>query len=255
MRAPARPRAYARAHTSPTSIPHRLLDRLIRGRAWIGIVAFALIGIVAMQLWIVKLGYGIGRAVEHEGLLRRENSALGIENAELSSGERVERLAAAKGMVEAAPGALRFDAVRPGLDARLAAAALAHGTQAGAVGAGQGTQSSTTGSGGTTGQGGGESTGAAEETAGAASTATNAAGETPASTQEAAASSSEPSASPGESTAPSSSESTTPSGEASASSGEAAPSGEAATAAGAASAPAGGSTPAAAGQSEASPGG
>jgi cell division protein FtsL len=108
----------------------RLLDRLIRGRSWIALVAFALIGIVAMQLWVVKLGVGIGRALEHEGLLRRENSALSIEDSTLASGERVERLAAARGMVVAPPGALHFDSVKGPLDTRLAAAALAKPTQA-----------------------------------------------------------------------------------------------------------------------------
>jgi len=48
---------------------HRLLDRLIRGRTWIGIVAFALIGIVTLQLGLLKLNGGIGRALEHEALL------------------------------------------------------------------------------------------------------------------------------------------------------------------------------------------
>ncbi len=38
-----------------------LLDRLIRGRLWIGLLAFALIGIVAMQLLVLKLNTGIGR--------------------------------------------------------------------------------------------------------------------------------------------------------------------------------------------------
>jgi hypothetical protein len=108
----------------------RWLDRLIHGRAWIAVVAFALIGIVAMQLWVVKLGVGIGRALEHEGLLQRENATLSIEDAQLSSGERVEQLAAARGMVVASPGALRFDTSRDALDARLAAAALARGGQA-----------------------------------------------------------------------------------------------------------------------------
>lgn len=130
VRARVRAGARAHAHTELKLIPHQLLDRLIRGRLWIGLVAFALIGIVAMQLWIVKLGVGIGRAIEHEGLLRRENAVLSIEDAGLSSGERVERLAAAKGMVEAAPGALHFDSLRGALDARLAAGALARDAQA-----------------------------------------------------------------------------------------------------------------------------
>ncbi len=110
----------------------RLLDRLIwnpPARAWIGVVAFALIGIVAMQLWVVKLGVGIGHALEHAELLQRENSALAIEDSSLSSGERVERLALASGMVLAPPGALHFDTLRGPLDARLAAAALAKPAQ------------------------------------------------------------------------------------------------------------------------------
>jgi hypothetical protein len=123
---------------------HRWLDRLIRGRVWIALVAFALIGIVAMQLWVVKLGVGIGRALEHEGLLQRENAALSIEDAQLSSGERVEQLAAARGMVVAAPGSLRFDASRGALDARLAAAALAKTGQITASGPSSNTGSSTT---------------------------------------------------------------------------------------------------------------
>jgi hypothetical protein len=107
----------------------RLLDRLIRGRTWIGVVAFALIGIVAMQLWIVKLGTGIGRALESEARLQRENSVLSIENARFSAGERVETLAAARGMVPSAPGTVRFDASHGALDARLAAAALSKSGQ------------------------------------------------------------------------------------------------------------------------------
>ncbi|HEV3323310.1 MAG TPA: hypothetical protein VG147_14095 [Solirubrobacteraceae bacterium] len=111
-------------------LPDRLLDRLIGGRAWIALIAFALIGIVGMQLWVVKLGVGIGRAVEHTQLLQQENSALSAEDSALSSGERIERLALAKGMVPASPAALHFDRLRGPLDARLAAAALAKPIQA-----------------------------------------------------------------------------------------------------------------------------
>src|ERR1700690_465974 len=41
----------------------RLLDRVIRGRLGIGIVAFGLIGIVTLQLGLLKLHSGIGRAL------------------------------------------------------------------------------------------------------------------------------------------------------------------------------------------------
>ncbi len=111
-------------------VPDRLLDRLIGGRAWIAVIAFALIGIVAMQLWVVKLGVGIGRALEHTQLLQQENATLASEVSALSSAERIERLALAKGMVPASPAALHFDTLRGPLDARLAAAALAKPIQA-----------------------------------------------------------------------------------------------------------------------------
>ncbi|HXB65868.1 MAG TPA: hypothetical protein VNV42_13450 [Solirubrobacteraceae bacterium] len=110
-------------------LPDRLIDRLIGGRTWIAVIAFALIGIVAMQLWVVKLGVGIGRALEHTQLLQRENAVLAGEDSALSSAERIERLALAKGMVFASPGALHFDKTRGSLDVRLAAGALAKPAQ------------------------------------------------------------------------------------------------------------------------------
>jgi cell division protein FtsL len=93
------------------------------------VVAFALIGIVAAQLWVIKLNVGIGRAIEHAATLQRENSELAIEDSALSSGERIEQLASAQGMVPASPGALHFDTVQGPLDVRLAAAALARPVQ------------------------------------------------------------------------------------------------------------------------------
>ncbi len=125
------PAPAARAGTDALLVrrAERLLDRLVRSRAWIALVAFALIGIVAAQLWVVKVGAGIGRALEHEGLLQRENATLAIEDSALASGERIERAAAAAGMEPAQPAALHFDAVRGPLDARLAAAALARPAQ------------------------------------------------------------------------------------------------------------------------------
>jgi cell division protein FtsL len=103
---------------------HRLLDRLIRGRAWIALVAFALIGIVTLQLGLLKLNAAIGRSLEHSALLQRENAALSIENSELAAGSRVEAAAGHLGMQLVAPGALRFLTARPRVDASQAAAEL-----------------------------------------------------------------------------------------------------------------------------------
>ncbi len=87
---------------------HRLIDRLIAGKAWIGVVAFALIGIVTLQLALLQLNTGIGRVLEREGTLQRENSALSIENSEMEAGDRVESSAARLGMQLVPTGALRF---------------------------------------------------------------------------------------------------------------------------------------------------
>jgi cell division protein FtsL len=89
---------------------HRLLDRLIRGRLWIGIVAFALIGIVALQLFMLKLNSGIGRALESQSRLQRQNASLSIENSELAAGDRVEEQAKKLGMTLVPEEALRFRA-------------------------------------------------------------------------------------------------------------------------------------------------
>jgi len=109
---------------------HRLLDRLLRGRAWIGLVAFALIGIVTMQLGLLKLSGGIGRAIEREALLQRENAALSIENSELAAGERVQSLATGLGMELVPTGALRFLAANPRTDITKAAAAVSASARA-----------------------------------------------------------------------------------------------------------------------------
>lgn len=111
---PARPKARPattpgrRRNPAVAITTHPLFDRLISGRAWIGIVTFALIGIVTMQLGLLKLNAGIGRALEHEAALQRENSALSVENSEFAAGDTVELQAAHMGMQLIAPGTLRF---------------------------------------------------------------------------------------------------------------------------------------------------
>src|SRR5271166_5256102 len=77
------------------SLPRRLP---LGGRAWIALVAFALIGIVTLQLGLLKLNAGIGRAIEHQALLQRENAALSIENSELAASDRITSQATRLGM-------------------------------------------------------------------------------------------------------------------------------------------------------------
>lgn len=101
-----------------------LLERLIRGRTWIGLVAFALIGIVTLQLLLLQLNAGIGRSLARQSTLERQNAALTIENSERASGNLVESSAAARGMEIVPASSLRFLSPRPSVDAARAAAAL-----------------------------------------------------------------------------------------------------------------------------------
>ncbi len=127
---PARPaRNPARRINDPARLAeavasNRLLDRLISGRIWIGVIAFALIGIVTMQLGLLKLNAGIGRSLAREALLQRENATLSTENSEMAAGERIEAQAGQAGMELIPSGALRFLAAHPSLDASKGAAVL-----------------------------------------------------------------------------------------------------------------------------------
>lgn len=87
---------------------HRLLDRLVRGRLWIGLVAFALIGIVAMQLLVLKLNTGIGTELQRAAQLQRENATVSIENSTAAAGENIEPQATRRGMQIAPAGAINF---------------------------------------------------------------------------------------------------------------------------------------------------
>jgi hypothetical protein len=103
---------------------HRALDGLIRGRVWIVLIAFALIGIVALQLLVLSLNASIGRALVRQAALQRANAALSIENSEQASGERVEMRAARLGMQLVPIASLRFLTSDPRANLARAAAAL-----------------------------------------------------------------------------------------------------------------------------------
>ena len=95
-----------------TVAEHRFLDRLLRGRMWIAILGVGLIGIVFMQVSMLGMNAGIGRAVDQATTLERQNAALQASISQLSSGERIETAAEKLGFVLPAAGSVRF------LDAR-----------------------------------------------------------------------------------------------------------------------------------------
>jgi hypothetical protein len=99
----------------------RLVDGLLRGRAWIWLIGLLLGGIVAMQVSLLKLNAGISRAVTTAGTLERQNADIEASIGRLSSIERVRSAAAAEDMVAPAPGAMAFLHARPDRDPALAA--------------------------------------------------------------------------------------------------------------------------------------
>ena len=103
---------------------HRLLERLVRGRAWLGLVTFALIGIVTLQLALLKLNGAVGRDLQSEAALQRENATLSIENSELAATDRVQSRAAQLGMEFAPSSALGFLSSHPSADLRRSATVL-----------------------------------------------------------------------------------------------------------------------------------
>jgi hypothetical protein len=115
VRAPAERRSLpARALSSVRALPdHALLDRIIRGRAWIPLLGVLLAGIVAMQVEVLKLGASMGRSLELSTTLQSRNELLQADVATLADDQRIERLAAGMGMIMPAPDAVSFLAAQP----------------------------------------------------------------------------------------------------------------------------------------------
>jgi hypothetical protein len=102
--------AFARVRALPDS---RWLDRALRGRLWIWLLGAALLGVVFMQVSLLKLNSGIGRAVEATATLERQNSALEAAIARLSDPDRVQKGAALLGMLSPKPGDVGYLTPRP----------------------------------------------------------------------------------------------------------------------------------------------
>jgi hypothetical protein len=113
--APARRRAAAAPRGA------LVLDRLLRGRAWVACVGVLLAGIVFLNVSVLELGEGIARTSESVNELQRDNIALRKKYARLASSERIQSAAAKRGLVLPAPGRVRYLRSRPAADGRRAA--------------------------------------------------------------------------------------------------------------------------------------
>jgi hypothetical protein len=121
VRGRQRTSAFERLRALPE---HRFVDKLLRSRAWIVLVALMLGGIVAMQVSLLKLNAGISRAVQTSATLERQNADMQDAIARLSSGERVRTAAADLGMVAPPAGDVGFLRARGARDDALAAQRL-----------------------------------------------------------------------------------------------------------------------------------
>jgi hypothetical protein len=120
--APPRPRALELVRGLPD---HPLLDRIVRGRAWIPLLGVMLAGIVAMQVEVLKVNASIGRSLALSTTLSSRNQLLRASVSSLSDAQRIEALATRMGMVLPGPTAVSFLDVRRA-DAAFAAAAIHH---------------------------------------------------------------------------------------------------------------------------------
>jgi hypothetical protein len=106
-----------------TLVDARFLDRLVRGRGWIALVAVGLIGIVFLQVSLLNLNAGISRAVTAAETLERQNATLREDISELDTGDRLANGAAKLGLIMPSAGEVRFLDARQA-DGRRAAAAI-----------------------------------------------------------------------------------------------------------------------------------
>ena len=98
-----------------------LLDRLLRGRLWVGFVGVLLVGIVFLNVSLLQLNQDIARTSVHAAALERQNSGLRERLAAMDSVDRIIRVAQARGMVMPPPGEYRYLRAHPWLDAAVAA--------------------------------------------------------------------------------------------------------------------------------------
>jgi hypothetical protein len=114
-------RVLQRARTLPDA---RIVDRLVRGPAWIALIGFLLMGLVAMQVSQLKLSASVSRAVQQGANLERRNGELQAAVSRLSGEQRLQDTGARLGMFLPAAGDIHFLKLAPPRDATQAASAL-----------------------------------------------------------------------------------------------------------------------------------
>jgi cell division protein FtsL len=116
---PRRISPRARPAAPPGALPRgaRVLDALLTGRIWIGLIGVLLAGIVFFNVDLLQMNREITQMAEKATQLKRQNDRLRHDYARLASSERIQEAAAALGLVYPAAGEVRYLESKPKLDA------------------------------------------------------------------------------------------------------------------------------------------
>src|SRR3954453_6516292 len=90
-----------------------VLDRLLRGPAYIALVGILLAGIVFFNVDVLELNHGIASTDTRSTQLKRQNAALTLQLAKLGSSERIQTMALQHGLVLPQPGDVRYLRANP----------------------------------------------------------------------------------------------------------------------------------------------
>ena len=111
------PRARPAAPAGALPRGARVLDALLTGRIWIGLIGVLLAGIVFFNVDLLQMNREITQMAEKATQLKRQNDRLRHDYARLASSERIQEAAAALGLVYPAAGEVRYLESKPKLDA------------------------------------------------------------------------------------------------------------------------------------------
>jgi hypothetical protein len=95
-----------------------MVDRLLRGRSWVGLLGVLLIGLVALNVSLLKMNAHAGRKAEVASQLRFKNAELRGRVARLGTADRIQEEGRRLGLIMPEANKLHYVAARPGVDAR-----------------------------------------------------------------------------------------------------------------------------------------
>jgi cell division protein FtsL len=98
-----------------------VLDALLSGRGWIALVFVLLAGIVFFNVDLLQMNREIARNDQKISAIKREIARNRLDVARLASTERIQESAAQLGLVQPAPGEVRYLKAHPRRDAHQAA--------------------------------------------------------------------------------------------------------------------------------------